>query len=122
MLAPLFSNSAQLDTFRYGSEDYIVMTFFFHSPQQPSTNILQELRKLITNFKLNPDELIKEIYSLFIPKQNTWRPPIEFMPISTIIMPRKAYKDIVTKFLGHISRQDEPNEKIPPNQIKPEEN
>ena len=84
MLAPLWANSAQLDTFKYANEEYIVMTFFFHSPPNQT---------------------------------GTWRPPIEFMPASTIIMPRKAYKDIVTKFMGHLARQDEPNEKI-----KPEEN
>ena len=77
MLSPLFSNSMQIDFFRENKEDYVMLTFFFHSPQSQ----------------------VKQ----------TWRPPVDFMPVSTIIMPRKAYKDIMRKFLGHMARQDEPN-------------
>jgi len=74
MLAPIFATASQIDTFKQGKEDYVMMTFFFNSPEKTEGN---------------------------------WRPPVGMLPVSTIIMPRSAYKSIVTKFLGYMARQEE---------------
>ena len=77
MLEPIFSTGAQIDTFKQGEEEYVMMTFFFTSPS------------------VVPDH------------DHNWRPPIDKLPVSTIIMPRAAYRNILTKFLGYMARQEE---------------
>ena len=72
--------------------------FFCNSAQLDSFKQGNETYVMMTFFFHSPPN-----------QPQTWRPPVEFMPAATIIMPRRAYKDIVTKFLGYMSRQDEPN-------------
>lgn len=77
MITPIWCNAAEISTFRYGKEDYVLVTYFFHAPVAKNGD------------------------------RATFRPPIEYIPCGTFIMPRQAYKAIVKKFLGHIARQEE---------------
>jgi hypothetical protein len=75
-LKPLWCNAAEIATFKYGKEDYVVTTYFFQVPPM----ILQG---------------------------KSFSPPIQFLPLARVILPREAHKQIAKKFLGHIAQQDE---------------
>ena len=68
MLAPLWANAAQIDTFKYGKEDYVMVTFCFQS--SPSKNQETAFRPHIDMLPVGtyifPREAYKQITKKFL--------------------------------------------------------
>jgi len=78
---PLWVNAAEISTFKYENEEYAMVTYFFHTPPAAFEK--------------------RDGYQ-------TLRPPIQYLPVATVLIPLKAYKDITKRFLGHLARREEP--------------
>jgi len=80
MLAPMYSNCGELKTFRQGPEgtEMIEMRYFFVEPMGPPGT-----------------------------PHKSFAPPIPYLPVATIVMPRGAFRDLLKKSNLFLASQEE---------------
>ena len=85
MLSPMYANCGELKTFHQGfSKEPYVLMRYF--------------------FQAPPEP----------PGSPSFAPPIQFLPVATIVMPRKAFHDLIKKSNMFLAKQDEMNQGLGP--------